>query len=206
MDDDYFVRFAFGNRWRGEDMDCNFSTSQSMLALLREQRITAHERTVDWHRAVQHALYYANRLTLDTLPASIIFEADTKIQHFRFECMKVIQDGLPRHDDIRELMCPDMHLNDETRSLLYPWTTLAARKALQQYDNAMRRLCQAVMRWFEIYNQLIRSLQTICRLDAFFFVQEKLISDRERLACELDYENWISAFLRYRLVAALGNT
>ena len=42
MDDDYFVRFVFGNRWRGEDMDCN--------SLLHNQR---------WH-------YYENKESLRT--------------------------------------------------------------------------------------------------------------------------------------------
>ena len=159
---------------------------------------------MDWHRAVQHALDKADRLTLGTLPASIVCEANKKIQHFRFECMKEIQNGLPRHDDIRELKCPDLPVNDETRPLLHPWTTLASREALQQYDDAENGLFRATTSWFVTYNQLVKSLQTICELDAFFFVRAQLILDLERLTCELDFENWISVFLQYRLSISSG--
>ena len=202
--DEDFIKFTFGEKLRVEDTTGSFSASQSILALLREQRLTADIRTAEWHHAVQRALRSAYRLRLGTLPASIIFAADMRIQQFCFECMKVMQDGFPRHDDIRELMCPKMPLDDEDRSLLYPWTTLSARNALRQYDNAVRHLIRATTGWFEIYNQLVTSLQTICRSDAFLFVHEKLIIELAHLACELDYDDLVSASTRQRFAASSG--
>ena len=110
-----------------------------------------------------------------------------RIQHIRSECIKMAHQGRPRDGEVHTLTCPVTPSYGRNQSSVYPWTIARTQRALDSYDRAIRQLINTAVRWFVAYNDLAMTVQTICRSDAFYFVQDKIIHDLININEDLDH-------------------
>ena len=185
--DESFVSFSSGETWRAIDDGNRAADSLAALFSLRRHKKAVRLVTATWHRALRRALMQANRLERVRVPAKMSSMALRRIQHIRAECIRVAHQGRPENTEVYTLACPVTPSYGKNQTLLYPWTKAKTQRALDMYDRAIHQLINRAVRWLVAYNNLAMIVQTICRSDALFLVQNTMVNELININSDLDH-------------------